>query len=85
MSDLSEIIEEDRAGRRAKRTARMTRKARYAARKRPSEPGGVILPCGCRWIYSGGAWRHVTPCKADMLRDKPVGDEEMLVLLGAAA
>ena len=82
MSELSEVIEEDRQ-RRA--TRRATRKARRNARRRRPEPGGMILLCGCRWMYSGGAWRHVTPCRADMLRDKPAGDQEMLMLLGAAA
>ena len=34
------------------------------------------MPCGCRWVYTGGAWRHVTPCKADELRG-PATDQEM--------
>lgn len=76
MSDLSEVIEEDRRNRTNKRTPRKTRKERSATRKGPSKPGGIILACGCRWLYSGGAWRHVTPCRVDELQLRPVTDLE---------
>ena len=83
MSDLSEVIEERQ--RHSKRTPRKTRKAKLAERRGPSKPGGIILFCGCRWLYSGGAWRHITPCRSHPLREVPAGDQEMTELLGAAS
>ena len=75
MSDLSETIEEQRS--RSKRTPRKTSKERRTAKHGPSKPGGIIQACGCRWMYSGGAWRHITPCRVDELQLRPVTDEEM--------
>jgi hypothetical protein len=76
MSDLSETIEEQRS--RSKRTPRMTRKAKRTARRGPSKPGGIGLACGCRWLYSGGAWRHVTPCRSHELHLSPAADVEFI-------
>jgi hypothetical protein len=74
MSDLSEVIEGERRNR-TRRTPRKSRKERSATRKGPSKPGGLILLCGCRWLYSG-AWRHVTPCRVHELQLRPAADLE---------
>lgn len=73
MSDLSERG-------RSKRTPRMTRKDRRNARRGRSKPGGITRGCGCRWLYSGGAWRHITPCRSHELHLEPAGDAEMKFL-----
>lgn len=75
MSDLSEVIDEDRRNR-TKRTPRKSRKERLTARRGRSKPGGIILGCGCRWLYSDGGWIHVTPCRVDELQLRPVTDLE---------
>ena len=79
MSDLSETIEEDRR-QRSKGTSRDTQKAKRTKKRGPSKPGGIIQACGCRWMYSGGAWRHVTPCRADYLQLRPLDDAEFAAL-----
>ena len=76
MSDLSEVIEEQRQHR-SKGTSGDTRKDKLAKKRGPSKPGGIILSCGCRWMYSGGAWRHVTPCRVHDLHLTPATDVEM--------
>ena len=84
MSDLSEDIDAERQ-RRSARTGRKTRKDRQASKRGSSKPGGITLLCGCRWIYSGGAWRHVTPCKVDELHLTPATDLEMKFLAWSAS
>jgi hypothetical protein len=80
VSDLSETIE----GRHSKRTPRKTRKDKLAEKRGPSKPGGIILVCGCRWLYSGGAWRHVTPCRVHELHLLPATDLEMKFIAWSA-
>ena len=66
-------------------TRNKPRKQRREVRRGKSRPGGLTTRCGCRWVRTGGAWRHLTPCRECVLRLKPASDEEMAVLLGAAA
>jgi hypothetical protein len=84
MSDLSEAIEADREHR-SKRKSPESGKEKLTERRGPSKPGGLVLACGCRWMYSGGAWRHITPHRGHTLRPVPVTDQEMTMLLGAAS
>ena len=66
-------------------TRNKPRKKRKEVRRGRSRPGGLIASCGCRWTRTGGAWRHVTPCRDHPLRG-PAADEEMdMLLLGGAA
>lgn len=80
MSDLSEAIEAQRA---RSRQSRMTRKARLNARRGRSRPGGFAVGCGCRFVRTGDAWRHIWPCKGHRLGG-PLSDEQMFSLLGPA-
>lgn len=75
MSDLSEVIDEQR--RRSRRTPPVTRKTRRAARRGLSRPGGVTAGCGCRYVRSGGEWLHVWPCRGHELKHFPLSDESM--------
>lgn len=79
MSDLSELIVEQRSSR-SRGTPAETRKDKRMKKRGPSKPGGIGRPCGCRWMYSCGAWRHVTPCRSHELHLKPATDTEMQFL-----
>lgn len=66
---------------RAERLARnLTRRQRIALRRGRGKPGGIAKACGCRWARTGGAWRHITPCRFHYLHPKPVDDEEMQLI-----
>jgi hypothetical protein len=48
-----------------------------------SQPGGIGLPCGCRFARVNGEWVHVTPCRSHHLAEYPFTDETALKVLAA--
>lgn len=74
--------DDDYRGHREPMARNLTRKQRRVSSRGPSRPGGITAECGCRYVRTGGAWRHVTPCGGHELRTV-ADDHEMTTLIGA--